>query len=372
MKYSKTGFRSFYHNYVAVPMKDDFKNMLCDFPEAEKANCILTYGYIDRTAGFTLEILAAAIKKDDKFYFADTSIEISSKIRIASVMEDECFYFDDEDGHIYDRYKEKIDALEAYSVSEEVEESRRMTFLDEFRNSEYPDDVLVRLLKDGNQVEACWVRIEALEEHQIIGTLLDEPYQNFSYHKGEKIAFFVYQTENEKIVLCSNMNPSAKITAKDLEDGSMLESAIHAFNNERNKDHLLDILEILRDSYVWIPCNAVMSEDDQARLLAMTKEKEDGIIGEKFVTHDQIRLIPDILQNGEAFFFPAFSNNEAMGEYGKSFSKVQKHFLEVISLAVNNDRELAGIVINAFTEPFVLDKEIWDIVTKMKSRIADN
>ena len=58
-----------------------------------------------------------------------------------------------------------------------------------------------------------------------------------------------------------------------------------------------------------------------------------------------------------------------MGGYGDGFSKVQKHFLEVLRLAMNNEKELAGIVVNAFTELYVLDKESWDIVEKMKSRI---
>ena len=82
-------------------------------------------------------------------------------------------------------------------------------------------------------------------------------------------------------------------------------------------------------------------------------------------------MIPDILQNGEQFFFPIFTTTEAMGEYGDNFSKVQRHMLEVIPLARNNEKDLSGIVLNAFTEPFVLDKEIWDIVENMKSRIEE-
>lgn len=58
-----------------------------------------------------------------------------------------------------------------------------------------------------------------------------------------------------------------------------------------------------------------------------------------------------------------------MGEYGNKFSKVQKHFLEAVILAKNNKKDLAGIVINAFSESFVLDKELWDLVEKMKSRM---
>ena len=58
-----------------------------------------------------------------------------------------------------------------------------------------------------------------------------------------------------------------------------------------------------------------------------------------------------------------------MGDYGNGFSKVQKHMLEGFPLARNNEKKPVGIVLNAFSEPFVLEKEIWDIVEKMKSRI---
>lgn len=58
-----------------------------------------------------------------------------------------------------------------------------------------------------------------------------------------------------------------------------------------------------------------------------------------------------------------------MGEYGEHFSKIQKHLLEVIPMARNNEKNVSDIVLNAFTEPFVLDAEIYDIVEKMKSRL---
>ena len=115
-----------------------------------------------------------------------------------------------------------------------------------------------------------------------------------------------------------------------------------------------------------------MSDTDQKRMEELI-ESLDGdfekLAGMEFVAKDETRLIPDILQNGDAFFFPIFSTEEAMGEYGDDFSKVQKHILEVIPLARNNEKEPAGIVLNAFSESFVLDKEIWDIVENMKSRI---
>jgi hypothetical protein len=34
-------------------------------------------------------------------------------------------------------------------------------------------------------------------------------------------------------------------------------------------------------------------------------------------------MVPDILQNGEEFFFPVFNTAEEMGEYGDYFSKIR-------------------------------------------------
>ena len=45
------------------------------------------------------------------------------------------------------------------------------------------------------------------------------------------------------------------------------------------------------------------------------------------------------------------------------------NILEVIPLARNNERNVTGIVLNAFSESFVLDAKLFDLVEKMKSMI---
>ena len=60
-----------------------------------------------------------------------------------------------------------------------------------------------------------------------------------------------------------------------------------------------------------------------------------------------MRLIPDVLQSGDEFYFPIFSTVEAMGEYGESFSKVQHSVLKAISMAKNNEKNISGLVLNA-------------------------
>lgn len=208
----------------------------------------------------------------------------------------------------------------------------------------------------------------------IIGKLFNEPYQDFGYHEGDTIAFFVQKTEDDKIICISDMNPTAYISREDLEGGQMLRDAIRRFNSERNENNLFDVMELLRDSNVWVPCTAVLSETDQKTIEAMIKEAGDDLSSMKdkvMTSKDQIRMVPDILQNSEYFFFPVFSSDGEMGEYGQSFSKIETGFLHAINLARNNEKELKGIVVDAFSEPFVLDSELFDIVEKMKSRIKN-
>lgn len=239
-------------------------------------------------------------------------------------------------------------------------------------NNEYPDDVLVYLIKDGLEVEGCWTRIVSVEENFLVGKLVNEPKQDFGYHEGDLIGFYCEQTSDEQIIYISDMNPSKKLTEKDLEDGTLLKNAIITFNKERTEEHLIDIFELVRDSYVWIPCNAILGEKDYQKILAnveANRDHLDALKDEIFTTEENIRLVPDILVNGDDFFFPVFTSVEEMGEYGKHFSTVERHFLDAIQLARNNEKNVKGIVINAFSEPFVITKEIFEVIEKAKSRL---
>ena len=78
------------------------------------------------------------------------------------------------------------------------------------------------------------------------------------------------------------------------------------------------MLSILRDSTVWVPCNAIMSGADEEKLLKMLEDAEgdpDALTGNTFTNDDYIRLVPDILQRGDEFFFPVFSSEEEMGKF---------------------------------------------------------
>ena len=158
-------------------------------------------------------------------------------------------------------------------------------------------------------------------------------------------------------------------------DEIKLKQLISKFRAERNERNFMEVFEALCDSYVWVPCNAILSDADYAMIEKMAKDAESGegldsLKGQQFTTMDNVRLVPDILQNGDAFFFPVFTSAEEMGEYGDHFSKVEKHFLETIVLARNNEKDVTGIVINAFSEPFVVNKELFELIEGMESSLS--
>ena len=376
MKYSDVGFRAVYHNFCIFPLTDTTRGAIEGFPGWKAAEAVLTYGYYDRHAGITLEVLACAKKGEKGWRFADSEDEIRSFIRIDAVKDDDFSVLRDPDEALYQRYAKKLDMLKSYDESEAIEKSRRMDFLDDARHPQYIDDVLVYLEKDGLKPEGCWARIIDVTERRLWAKLLNEPDQDFGIHQDEDFTFFVSKDEKTGEVTChASFSPIKKMKPEDFEDGSLLKDVIHRFHEDHNDDALFEILQILRDSDVWIPCNAIVGEEDQKtveQMIAEAGDDLDSMVGKEFTSRENIRLVPDILQQDDQYFFPAFSTEEDMGEYGEHFSLIQESFLKVIELARDRreqGNELTGIVINAFTEMFILPKELYEGVERMPSRI---
>ena len=59
--------------------------------------------------------------------------------------------------------------------------------------------------------------------------------------------------------------PDDAITPELLEDGSFLKRATEICNRNRTQLNLIKLAKILRDSWVWVPCTAVMSDEEQLR-----------------------------------------------------------------------------------------------------------
>lgn len=372
MKYTEVGFRAVYKKFCVFLLSDELKAGVKEYPGADDANCVLTYGYIDRDAGVTLEVVALGVGAEDKYCFFDTNADVRMHIRIGAVENEEFSRLEDE-GDLKERYSEKLALLKAYDAEDEVERSREMRILDASRNVDYPDDVMVYLTREGLEPEGCWTRIFGLGKSWIIGTLLNEPNQPFGYHIGEAIGFFPIKTETGKDVCVTDMTPSKRITAEDLADGSMLKGAVSAYYRDPNEDNFFEIIETLRDSTVLVPYSMVLMKGDMEKLqqtLSVYDGELSSLIGQKFQNSEDILMIPDFLESEGEEYFPTFSSGEEIPENDESAAILSMHFLEVVEVAAKANGGVGiNVVLNPFTDPFVLDKKIFDIVKNLKSRI---
>ncbi len=155
------------------------------------------------------------------------------------------------------------------------------------------------------------------------------------------------------------------VKRETLANGKVLRALVVQFEERRTEENLIGLLTCLRDSFVWIPCNVEMDNIDMEKFLGAKK-------GDTITTEGNIRMVPDILKNGEDLFLPVFSSNDQMGEeYGSHFSKVQKHFFQAMSMAMAREN-VVGIVLDAFTHPFVIEKKLFDLIGRLPSQIDED
>ncbi len=198
MNCKDAGFRAFYKHFSVFEMTDNDRELLKGFPGAEQADYFLTYGYMDEEAGLTLEVICCAKNYSRGFVFADTRTDIRSFIRFKEVFDREAFFIEE---HILEeQYKEKLYMLNEYNVSDAVEETRKLALVDDCRDRCFIDDVLVYFMKEGLEVEGCWVRLLSVNDSTISGVLLHDPNQNFKCHKGDIVEFRLRETDEKKIV----------------------------------------------------------------------------------------------------------------------------------------------------------------------------
>ncbi len=341
MTFIRDGFRPIYKNLSVFPYNDIIKASTADLPGADTADCALCYGFIDINAGITIEVLALGHKNGEEYEFFDTNQGSRCYIRVEELENDEFENIEGEKAEtLADRYISKLNMLDIYDVSEEQDDTRFMEFLDGCRHRYCVDNVSVTLTRQGVENEDVWVRIVGNEENFLVGILQTEPTHSFGVHKSEKIALFLYKTDDDKIACMADLNPRLSITPEDLEDGSMLKNAIEAFVKERNEENTLDVLELLRDSRMRVMCNG-------------------------------FNLTPDLVKNGDVYYFPVFTSDKEMGAAGKGQQKIERNFLDCIAITRKNSHEIAGIVVNPFTIPFILDKSYFEVIERMPSSFIE-
>ncbi len=136
---------------------------------------------------------------------------------------------------------------------------------------------------------------------------------------------------------------------KENREGFLIRRAIEEFYASRTEENLLNVLNLLMNSVIWMPCHEGV-------------RKGEDPVGEDPASEEETRLTPDFLQKGDEYFLPVFSGTEEMGAYGDKRLKLEESFIEAIEIARNPAYQLSGIVVNAFTTPFSLSWELLDLM----------
>ena len=145
---------------------------------------------------------------------------------------------------------------------------------------------------------------------------------------------------------------------KELENGDVLVALKSRFAEEKNQENLIALLKCMKDSKVIVPMRIEMSEEDAARI-------ENATDGEEIETRDEIKMVPEILQDKEKRFFPMFSQiGQIPKEFGTSHNLMSMPTSEALDMA-HQIENLDGIVLDAFSKsvamPFVTADQIYTI-----------
>lgn len=176
-------------------------------------NSILAVPYIDHTAGISFLVLALSHWENNEVDITKREdFSVWSIARMDNFLDSEFEYLKNlkiNDDFELDYYSDYINQLKSYDVNDEITALRYIELLDEFRHEQYPDDVEVVFIKEDLQMEKMWVRYEKIIDAPIIeGKLLNQPFQDFGVNAGDKVKIFPYKTDEDEIILISNLNDS--------------------------------------------------------------------------------------------------------------------------------------------------------------------
>ena len=340
MRFSEVDFRILDDTMVVFPAAEVKENIDLASVRAED-DLLLAYCYIDHLEGLLLVVLASGHKEEDRFVFNDPDGDRKVSLKLSGLGESEFEFYEEDDDRFYDAISST-----GQMDSEDLLMTRGMEFLDSMRKPFDPDAIRVLLRKENVPEEESLVRIEKAQEHRLIGTLCEDPKQSFGYRAGETLAFYVSKKEDGKPYCIADLNYRSVLTKAELEDGSLLKRTIHSFNLDQNENGFAEVLQILRDSELWIPV-----KNDT---LLSVSEKE---------------LVPGLLQRNDKYYLPVFTDTAEMKDTTKKQPRTRMGMLKAIELAKKN--EVAGIVVNPFTEPFSVHKKLFTTVASMKSLLEE-
>ena len=184
-------FREMDQKFLLVKDIDRKTRMMIEgsgFHIRQDDNAMVVYGYIDRDAGVSFELLCAACVFDDGEISLEPGNKTASfKFRYGSFQGD-MVPFPDPDQLV--PFRERAQMIRnGYGAPEAVLEIRSIRELDPSRAPGFPDDVMVFFVKEGYRSEGIWCRTVGADpvRHLVQMRMLNEPNAPFGRHMGDVV-----------------------------------------------------------------------------------------------------------------------------------------------------------------------------------------
>lgn len=139
----------------------------------------------------------------------------------------------------------------------------------------------------------------------------------------------------------------ADIRGEDFDWIGTVKDAISDFVMDPNDESYTDVIMRLALNTVWVPVSEV-------------------------TTAKGSQIMADILHKDDERFFPVFTSPGEMGEYGDAFFREERLMKEVVEMAESHETEVDGIVVNAFTEPFEISREMFNFFIEFEEMMLED
>ena len=205
VKLDDLNFRQYLNKFVFIQLDESIEELTSSLPDSDQCNGLLTYAYYDRDAGITFEVVCPVDMQSERITLLSNLTDCRMLIRKDRILDSKVLISDAQEER--DMFDETIDFIEEfYGVSDEITFTRSFDILDELRHNTFIDDIQVYLLKEGMAEEICWFRIEDLKENCFMGTLLNEPYEDFGVHEGDLLPFVLATDQNNHTACICNLD----------------------------------------------------------------------------------------------------------------------------------------------------------------------
>lgn len=163
----------------------------------------IVYGYIDSQAGLSFQACCYATRQGDDVTTTSERQQNVLILRYGFIKDYEVAQVD------YDFAKDELGSSFKKSIHEDYTPDkmtmtlRQLEFLDPFRNDEFPDDLKVRIFREGLLPEDVWVRPNTIKDNKIFGELLNQPYEDYGVNLGAQIQIIPYKMEDGELICIS-------------------------------------------------------------------------------------------------------------------------------------------------------------------------